>query len=518
MRSYSHLLARLAGLCSAALTIAFVAGCSDDPSPPTVDEMAQPRPVFLLGFDGLDPGLVQEMEEGGLLPNFTRLREEGAVGEVRSTIPMISPPAWTTVATGNRPAEHGIWSFWIQDGEDPRGRYVDATCRLSPALWEDLTARGRDVGVINVPVTSPPDSVQGFMIAGFPYPEGAPLTFPAELETEIVDAGYRRDAFNGPPAIGQEEEWLDEMLEIGKARRRIGLDLLFDRRPDLSFIVFTTPDRIQHHLWRFHDPDHPHHPPEAPERLETAIRDSYVWCDGILGEVLDRIDPGALLIVLSDHGFGPAYLGVSKNAALEMLPATLRAQGVTSRNLFGGDFYLTGDATPEYREEFRTALQQLTDSDGRPLVRAVHDTRIPDPLGYGIGLGPDFVAEEAEGFLFVPGPADGPLVGVLPVTGFSGYHRREGYFGAYGPPIVRGPVRTLDLRDVTAITMHVLGERIPRRYVHNIPKKLFPLTYFVERPMAFSGRPETELRRPGEVRGEAAAGLEEQLRALGYVR
>jgi len=486
-------------------------GCGGPPEPV---EPWTPGPVFVLGFDGLDPGLVARFEGEGLLPSFARLRREGATGRVLSTIPMISPPAWTSASTGTPPADHGIWSFWVPGGTGDRGAYVDATQRLAPAVWEDLSAAGRSVGVVNVPVTCPPDSVNGFMISGFPYPEGAPLTWPPALEEEITAQGYRRDAFGGPPAEGHEEEWLASARETAAARRRIGLGLLFDRRPDFSFIVFTTPDRIQHHLWKFHDPAHPRHRPDAPEELKSAVRDAYVWCDDVLGEVLDRLPDDTTLLVLSDHGFGPAYLGISKERTIAALAGT--GVTATSRNLFGGDFYLR-DADEQGRQRFAAGLAALRDDAGGALVSAVHDTRVRETRGYGGELGPDFVAEEAEGYLFVPGRADGPLVAPLPPTAFSGYHRRAGFFAARGRPIVPGEIRDCALPDVPAIALHVLGEKIPRRYTQNVPRRLFPIDYFVKRPMAFAGTPHDGFRRPGSRERRLDPSIEEQLRSLGYV-
>ena len=136
-------------------------------------------------------------------------------------------------------------------------------------------------------------------------------------------------------------------------------------------------------------------------------------------------------------------------------------------------------------------------------------------------MGPDLVAEEAEGFLFVPGGgASDPLVGIMPPQSFSGYHRRLGYFAAWGPPVVPGPVRDSNLRDVTTMVVHILGEKIPRRYVSNPPRRLFPPTYFVERPMAYSGFPDDGLLKPGErARGAGVdSAVQAQLRALGYVQ
>ncbi len=493
------------------LTLFLAAGCAAPPE----REPWTPGPVFILGFDGLAPDLVDRFEGEGLLPNFSELRREGAVGRIRSTLPMISPPAWTSVVTGTSPGDHGVWGFWRPDGSGSLGAYVDATHRLAPAIWEDLTAAGRRVGVVNVPVSCPPDSVNGFMVAGFPYPQGAPLTWPPDLESRIVEDGYLRDAFGGPPAPGQEEAWLDRAWKIARARRRIGLGLLLDREPEFSFIVFTTPDRIQHHLWKFHDPKHPRYRPPASERLKSAVRDAYVWCDDVLGEVMAKLPDETTLLVLSDHGFGPAYLGISKERLLAQIADPGGA--ASSRNLFGGDFYLERD-DDESRDRFAAALAAVTDESGASLVRAVHDTRAQKSRGWGAGLGPEIVAEEAEGYLFVTGEEGDSLVKSLSPTAFSGYHRRAGYFAARGSPIEPGAVRDCDLRDVPAIAMHILGEAIPRRYLHNLPRGLFPLEYFLKRPMSFAGEPRDGLRKPGEAAPRIDPAIEAQLRAIGYVQ
>jgi hypothetical protein len=498
--------------------VMFCGACEGSRNPGKIPP-AEPGPVFILGFDGLDPRWTEEYERQGLLPNFARLRKEGAVGNIRSTLPFLSPPAWTTVATGVPPADHGIWSFWISTPGAPRGLYVDARARLAPPFWEDLTRAGRTVGIINVPLTSPADSVNGFMISGLPYPEGVALTWPPELEKEITAKGYPRDVLTGPPAAGGEEEWLDQVQAAAESRRKIGLDLLFKQRPDVSMIVFTNPDRIQHHLWRFHDSQHPLHPPESSEKLKNAVRDVYVWCDGVLGEVLDRLAPEQTLLVLSDHGFGPAYRGISKANVAASLPGELSKKNPRGVSVFGGEFYLDF-STPEERRVLVEFLEGLTDGAGNKLVSDAHDLVTDDLRGHGIPLGPAVFAEEAEGFMFYPGAPGDSLVSVLNPLAFSGYHRRIGYFGAWGHPIAPGPLREFDLQDVPAIVLHILGEKVPRRYIHNVPRRLFPDAYFVERPMTFTGAPNEGLRTPGKPGPgtESDMGIREQLEALGYVQ
>lgn len=70
------------------------------------------------------------------------------------------------------------------------------------------------------------------------------------------------------------------------------------------YMLFDTPDRVQHMLWRFRDPQHPCFDPDLSPELATRIEEHYRQCDALLAAVLDKVDENTLLIVLSDHGFG----------------------------------------------------------------------------------------------------------------------------------------------------------------------------------------------------------------------
>jgi predicted AlkP superfamily phosphohydrolase/phosphomutase len=72
----------------------------------------------------------------------------------------------------------------------------------------------------------------------------------------------------------------------------------------LFFMLFDTPDRVQHMLWRFRDREHPGFVPDLSPELATRIEEHYRRCDALLSAVLEKVDEHTLLIVLSDHGFG----------------------------------------------------------------------------------------------------------------------------------------------------------------------------------------------------------------------
>ena len=69
------------------------------------------------------------------------------------------------------------------------------------------------------------------------------------------------------------------------------------------FVLFDTPDRLQHMLWRFRDPKHPGFDRDLPPDLGQQVDALYRRCDQTVGRVLERADEDTLLIALSDHGF-----------------------------------------------------------------------------------------------------------------------------------------------------------------------------------------------------------------------
>ena len=77
--------------------------------------------VLLLGIDGMDPKFSRKMVDEGYMPNLKKLIEKGAARHdlrLLGGVPTITPPMWTTLATGAYPMTHGIEDFQINlEGE-----------------------------------------------------------------------------------------------------------------------------------------------------------------------------------------------------------------------------------------------------------------------------------------------------------------------------------------------------------------------------------------------------------------
>ena len=71
----------------------------------------------------------------------------------------------------------------------------------------------------------------------------------------------------------------------------------------LFFVVFDTPDRVQHMMWRFRDSQHPLFDRDSAPEMHRAIEEHYCRYDRLIGQITESLDQDTLLIILSDHGF-----------------------------------------------------------------------------------------------------------------------------------------------------------------------------------------------------------------------
>ena len=148
--------------------------------------MSGKKRVLVIGLDGATFDLFRPwMEEGGL-PNLSKIVKNGVSGELESTIPPVSFPAWMSFATGKNPGKLGVYdlvkrkegSYFVQPSNP-------GFLREKP-IWEIINDFGIRTGIINVPGTFPPREVNGFMVTGMLTPSGrSDFTYPEELKSEL---------------------------------------------------------------------------------------------------------------------------------------------------------------------------------------------------------------------------------------------------------------------------------------------------------------------------------------------
>jgi predicted AlkP superfamily phosphohydrolase/phosphomutase len=67
--------------------------------------------VIVIGIDGMDPRLSQQLMDAGKLPNLDKLRRQGGYSVLGTSIPPQSPVAWANFINGAGPGSHGIFDF-----------------------------------------------------------------------------------------------------------------------------------------------------------------------------------------------------------------------------------------------------------------------------------------------------------------------------------------------------------------------------------------------------------------------
>ncbi|HEX6960689.1 MAG TPA: alkaline phosphatase family protein [Lacipirellula sp.] len=265
--------------------------------------------VLIVGLDGATFDLMLPWIEQGRLPHLGRVLRSGARSRLESTIPPITPCAWSSFMTGKNPGKHGLFDFIEPDGHQGF-RFTNASFREGDTIWGLLSRHGRRVGVVNVPMTYPPEPVNGFLISGLDTPhEHSQYMYPVEIRQELREAGirYRIDQqhLGNMRTNARRRAQLDSIFEAETARTATLQHLSEGRNCDFRMIVYGATDQVQHHFWHFMDETHDKFDAEGANEFRHAIRDTYMHCDEQLGLLLDECDDDTIVIVMSDHGFGP---------------------------------------------------------------------------------------------------------------------------------------------------------------------------------------------------------------------
>jgi predicted AlkP superfamily phosphohydrolase/phosphomutase len=276
------------------------------------------RKVVIFGLDGATLDLIIPWAAEGLLPTLSRLIDTGTSGSLQSTYPPITGPAWGSFMTGKSPGRHSIFEFFKRVPGTYRQVLNSFNDLDGRTLWRILSEAGYSVGVMGVPMTYPPEILNGFLISGLLTPPAArDFAYPPEILQELNskvgryrlrhDEKYRRSD-PGP--------FLREQYEILENNTQSALYLMRNKPWDFFMLHLLGTDRIQHEFWHVLDSNHPQHDPKERQRLGNVVLKFYQAVDASLGRILDALDDTTVVFVVSDHGFGPIHKFININVWL----------------------------------------------------------------------------------------------------------------------------------------------------------------------------------------------------------
>ncbi len=258
--------------------------------------------LVILGLDCAEPSLVFDKWISDL-PNIKRLVGDGLHGPLKSTLPPITVPAWTSMMTSHDPGMLGFYgfrnrrSYGYEDLYFANAKYVKAK-----TLWNHLSRNRMRSLVFGVPQTYPPKPLNGMLVASFLTPgKDVSFTYPDEVKAEldqVADGNYIIDVENF--RTDRKDELLSAIYVMTERRFKAFRHFLQKDSYDFAIMVEMGIDRIHHGFWRYSDKNHRLY--EPGNKYENVIHDYYVSLDAEIGRTLDALPSDTSVMVVSDHG------------------------------------------------------------------------------------------------------------------------------------------------------------------------------------------------------------------------
>jgi len=275
------------------------------------------RKIHVIGLDCAEPTLVFDRWREAL-PNFQRLMAQGTYGELTSTIPAITVPAWASMMSSKDPGQLGFYGFRNRaDHSYERMSIATAKSVKVDRVWDILSRAGKKVVVAGVPQTYPVKPVNGCMISSFLTPSThSQYTYPGDLKEEIaalLNEDYMLDVAHF--RTENKDHLLEQIYKLSDQHHKLIMHLMATKPWDFFMHVDMAVDRIHHGFWKFFDERHPQY--EPGNRYENAIRDYYIHLDRQIGERLALLDDDTVVLVVSDHGGKPMMGGICFNEWLK---------------------------------------------------------------------------------------------------------------------------------------------------------------------------------------------------------
>ncbi|WP_224269121.1 alkaline phosphatase family protein [Haloprofundus salinisoli] len=514
--------------------------------------------MIVLGLDGATHSLLRPWVDAGHLPTFARLYEESVHGDLESTIPEITVPAWPAFATGRNPERLDVYGF-THFNRETRELDLSHDEFIPGKMWDVVDDQGGRCVVFNIPGSYPWQAIDGTIVAAAPeYKESYshPEDRWDELESVVGEYKLRNDATPGS------RRYVDQSLSLVDKRFDGFEHFIRKEDPELAVGLIRATDRVAHHYWST-DPDE-----------SNALFEVYRRVDERLGEFLDAHDDEDV-VVMSDHGFEAVSKKFAPNYVLSQAGLVgLRESGDGKKQALGklrdaasdvlgrvGLLTLARNVVPEsYVADLPTGSALGLDnaiSLGRVdwgRTRAVADVGQKTTMVYAL---PDDADERAEiiahareklaeaaddvglDVRFVELDRGGPhtpdlamVIETPEVHASSRFdaesplfdvstsgHARHGIFFARGPSFRTGTVEGAAITDIAPTVLHALGRTLPSSTDGEVLDVFAPDTDAAERDPEYYDFVGGGAVNEGGVSGddERETEVKSRLRELGYL-
>ncbi|MEF8836166.1 MAG: alkaline phosphatase family protein [Candidatus Thermoplasmatota archaeon] len=248
------------------------------------------KKLLIIGLDGVPWRILDKMIEENVTPNLKKLKEKGAYGELETTIPPLTPAAWSSIQTGVNPGKHGVFSFQgPRKGGGPPAP-VNSKDIQTTTFPEFLDNAGLRAVLVNLPLSHPPKT--DFPTVGSIFSNE--IAKPESLLKEYDFSYYELSAPDMTETNVKKN--LKNIHSNVKSNFPVVKKLYQNEDWDLFFYMFSQTDWTLHQAGEefFFDED---------EKKVKLVKRIYKAIDEKIGWFIDQMDKKTNLLIMSDHGF-----------------------------------------------------------------------------------------------------------------------------------------------------------------------------------------------------------------------
>jgi predicted AlkP superfamily phosphohydrolase/phosphomutase len=524
--------------------------------------------VILFGLDGATYTVLDDLIQRGIMPNLQRFMCEGVKAKLASTVPPLTPPAWSSFVTGRSPGNHGILGFMqYADAHSNSVQLVNSRMLTAETIWSMVNRHGKRAGSLNFVGHQPAPKIDGWVVPGWvswrwmrnlSHPPGIIEELKRDLpgfdvKSLALDFEEEKKSITGA-VMDDYRSWITPHLEREQQWFNVLCHMMEKDPVDLLGVVFDGVDKLQHMLWSHLDPALAE--PDNPEyvRIQKMAWEYFRKVDDILGQTMKRWGDESTILISSDHGFTHSWEILYLNTWLEhqgylnwkptvekapdgsaelddfdlflpFVPETTKCFVLNSSS--NGIFIHIKGKRNEWGiapEEYHSFRKELTEAlltrcvdpeTGEPLITHVY-TREEVFDGPNMDNAPDLtVTLRDHGFVSTRRTNTVYAKRAKPM----GTHHPDGIFIARGPGIKHNQsIDRLSILDVCPTALYAMDLPVPDDLQGRVVKEIYTREHLAEHPVTWGTK--TMLGQasvlPSEVPEEDVEVLE-KMKALGYL-
>jgi predicted AlkP superfamily phosphohydrolase/phosphomutase len=258
-----------------------------------VDEMKTINKIIVISLDGCDWKIIKPFIKNGFLPTLQKVIKGGVSGSLRSCFPPITWPAWESICAGKKPNSHGYYGSMELD-RDYNLRVVEK--RRNKKIWDFLGFHGLRSIIINIPLTYPPEKINGVIVPGMDTPkEKSDIVEPRRYQKFLKSIKYEIE----PLVTRDKDKLLNNIMRVMEKRFKV-IEKFIETKWDFFMFLIRGTDVAQHFLWED----------------ENKILNVYKKIDKFIDEILTE---DTNVFIISDHGFGKIKKKVYINSLLKKI-------------------------------------------------------------------------------------------------------------------------------------------------------------------------------------------------------